>query len=341
MFLNWFCGKFSTDLGIDLGTANTLIYARGKGVVLNEPSVVAVHRKTKQVLKVGKEAKEMLGRTPDSIVATRPLKDGVIADFDCAEKMLRAFSCMAHNRRRMVRPRVVVGIPSGITQVERRAIRDSANLAGAREVYLIEEPLAAAMGAGLPVQEATGNMIVDIGGGTTEVAVISLAGIVYSHSLRVAGDEMDEAIVQFLKRKYNLLVGEQTAEQIKIRLGSALSTGQETTLLVTGRGLVNGIPQQVMLTSEEIREAIAETVAAIVDAVKTALERTPPELSADLSDNGIVLAGGGALLPGLANLLAQETRLPVRLADDPLLCVVRGAGKALDELDLLRAIAEN
>ncbi len=341
MLLNWFCGKFSTDLGIDLGTANTLIYAKGKGVVLNEPSVVAVHRKTKQVLKVGKEAKEMLGRTPDGIVATRPLKDGVIADFECAEKMLRAFSCRAHNRRRMVRPRVVVGIPSGITQVEKRAIRDSANLAGAREVYLIEEPLAAAIGAGLPVQEATGNMIVDIGGGTTEVAVISLAGIVYSHSLRVAGDEMDEAIIQFLKRKYNLLVGEQTAEQIKIQLGSAIPLPEERSMAVTGRGLMNGIPQQIVLSSEEIREALQETVATIIDAVKTALERTPPELSADLSDNGIVLAGGGALLRGLVELLAKETKLPVRMADDPLLCVVRGTGKALDELDLLRAVAEN
>jgi rod shape-determining protein MreB and related proteins len=339
--LSWLYGKFSTDLGIDLGTANTLIYARGKGVVLNEPSVVAVDRKSKQVLKVGKEAKEMLGRTPEGIVATRPMKDGVIADFDCAEKMLRAFSCKAHNRRRMVSPRVVVGIPSGITQVEKRAIRDSANLAGAREVYLIEEPLAAAIGAGLPVQEATGNMIVDIGGGTTEVAVISLAGIVYSHSLRVAGDEMDEAIIQYLKRKYNVLVGEQTAEQIKIRLGSAMPVEPEDTMLVTGRGLMNGIPQQVALTTGEIREALQETIAAIIEAVQIALERTPPELSADLSDNGIVLAGGGALLRGLAPLLSQKTGLPVRLADDPLLCVVRGTGKALDELDLLRAVAEN
>ncbi|HYL81122.1 MAG TPA: rod shape-determining protein [Candidatus Acidoferrum sp.] len=339
--MNWVHGRFSTDLAIDLGTANTLIYAKGRGVVLNEPSVVAVHRKSKQVLKVGREAKEMLGRTPGSIVAMRPMKDGVIADFEYAERMLRAFTQKAHNRRRMVRPRVVVGIPSGITQVEKRAIRDTASLAGAREVYLIEEPLAAAIGAGLPVTEPTGTMIVDIGGGTTEVAVISLAGIVYSHSLRVAGDEMDEAIIQHIKRRHNLQIGEQTAETVKIRLGSACPGGPEETVAVTGRDLINGIPNTIHLTSTEVREALRETVTAIIDAVRTALERTPPELSADIADNGIVLAGGGSLLRNLDALLAEKTQLPVRLAEDPLTCVVLGAGKALDELDLLRTVTEN
>jgi len=341
MLMNWFHGRYSTDLGIDFGTANTLIYAKGRGVVVNEPSVVAVHRISKQVLTVGRAAKEMLGRTPGNIMALRPMKDGVIADLEYAERMLRAFAQKAHNRRRMVRPRVVVGIPSGITQVERRAIRDSAILAGAREVYLIEEPLAAAIGAGLPVTEPTGTMIVDIGGGTTEVAVISLAGIVYSHSLRVAGDEMDEAIIQHLKRKHNLLVGEQTAEAVKVHLGSASDGGPVETLAVTGRDLVTGVPHTITLSSTEVREALRETVDAIVAAVKIALERTPPELSADLADNGIVLTGGGALLRRLDTFLAQETRLPVRLADDPLTCVVRGAGKVLDELELLRTVTEN
>ena len=341
MLMNWVHGKFSTDLGIDLGTANTLIYAKGKGVVLNEPSVVAIHRTSKQVLMVGKAAKEMLGRTPGHIMAMRPMKDGVIADFEYAERMLRAFAQMAHNRRRMVRPRVVVGVPSGITKVEKRAIRDSAILAGARAVYLIEEPLAAAMGAGLPVTEPSGHMIVDIGGGTTEVAVISLAGIVYSHSLRIAGDEMNDAIIQYLRRKHTLVVGEQTAEAVKIRLGSAAPGGPDESTPVTGRDTITGVPKTIHLTSNEVREALRETVEAIVNAVKVALERTPPELSADLADNGIVLTGGGALLRRLDNLLARETQLPVRLADDPLTCVVRGAGKALDELDLLRTVAES
>jgi rod shape-determining protein MreB len=339
--MDWLCGKFSTDLGIDLGTANTLVYARGKGVVLDEPSVVAVHRDSRQVLKVGKDAKEMLGRTPANIVALRPLKGGVIADLDSAEQMLRAFSHKTHNRRRMVRPRVVVGIPSGITQVEKCAIRDSASLAGAREVYLIEEPLAAAIGAGLPVQEPSGSMIVVIGGGTTEVAVISLAGIVYGDSLRIAGDEMDDAVMSHLKRKYNLLVGERTAEQVKIRIGSACPIEPALTMDVTGRDLVSGVPKTVQVTSDEICAALRDTVSAIVHAVKLALEQTPPELSADIADSGIVLAGGGALLRGLDTLLAKETRLPVRLADDPLTCVVRGAGKVLDELDLLRTVVEN
>ncbi|HSB77556.1 MAG TPA: rod shape-determining protein [Candidatus Methylomirabilis sp.] len=339
--MNWVHGRFSTDLGIDLGTANTLIYAKGKGVVLNEPSVVAIHRKSMQVLKVGKEAKEMLGRTPGNIIAMRPMKHGVIADFEYAERMLRAFAQKAHNRSRMVRPRVVVGIPSGITQVEKRAIRDTASLAGAREVYLIEEPLAAAIGAGLPITGPTGNMVVDIGGGTTEVAVISLAGIVYSHSLRVAGDEMDEAIIQHVKRKHNLQMGEQTAELVKIHLGSACPVEPEKTMAITGRDLLNGVPRTIQLTSTDVRDALRETVYAILDAVKTALERTPPELSADIADSGIVLTGGGALLRHLDTLLSQETHLPVRLADDPLTCVVLGAGKVLDELDLLRTVTEN
>jgi rod shape-determining protein MreB len=293
------------------------------------------------MLKVGKEARDMLGRTPPSIVALRPLRGGVIADLDCAEHMLRAFSCKAHNRRRMVRPRVVVGVPCGITEVEKRAIRESATLAGAREVYLIEEPLAAAIGAGLPVQEPTGSMIVDVGGGTTEVAVISLAGIVYSHSLRVAGDNMDDAIVNYVRRRYGVLIGDRTAEQLKIGIGSAIPFEEARRMVITGRDLVTGLPRTLEVPDGEVRDAIRETVALIVDAVKTALERTPPELSADLMDHGIVLAGGGALLHGLDTLLARETNLPVRLAEDPLTCVVRGAGKALDELELLRAVAEN
>lgn len=339
MLPHWISSRFSTDLGIDLGTANTLIFAQGRGVVLNEPSVVAMHRDTHQVLKVGKEAKAMLGRTPGSIIALQPLKNGVIADFDGAEQMLRTFAQRAHNRRRMVHPRVVVGVPCGITQVEKRAIRDSAELAGARKVFLIEEPLAAAIGAGLPVQEATGRMIVDIGGGTTEVAVISLAGIVYSHSLRVAGDDMDEAIVQFLRRKYSLLVGTRSAENVKIQVGSAVPFQATRQVEVTGRNLATGLPQTIRVSDEEIREALRETVNTIVEAVMVALEHTPPELSGDIAEHGIVLAGGGALLHGLDTLLSQKSHLPVRLADDPLTCVVRGAGKVLDELSLLQAVA--
>jgi len=338
MLLNWISGMFSNDLGIDLGTANTLIYVKGKGVVLSEPSVVALKRGTNEVVKVGREAKEMLGRTPTSIVAVRPLKDGVIADFDCAEQMIRAFSQQTHKRKTLVRPRVVVGVPSGITQVEKRAIRDSVDQAGAREVYLIEEPLAAAIGAGLPVQEPTGSMVVDIGGGTTEVAVISLAGIVYSQSLRIAGDEMDEAIMQYLKRKHGLLVGERTSENVKVYIGSAYPFEETRTLDVTGRDLVNGIPKTVTLNDAEIREALQDPVTAIVEAVKTALERTPPELSADIAENGIVLTGGGAMLHGLDTLISLETRLKVHVADDPLTCVVRGTGKALDAIDLLRTV---
>jgi rod shape-determining protein MreB len=329
---------FSNDLAIDLGTANTLIYVKGKGIILSEPSVVAIKKGTNQVLKVGKEAKEMLGRTPGSIVAIRPIKDGVIADFDVTEQMIRAFILKSHNRKALVRPRVIVGVPSGITQVEKRAIRDSCDQAGAREVYLIEEPMAAAIGAGLPVQEPSGSMIVDIGGGTTEVAVISLSGIVYSQSVRIAGDEMDEAIMQYLKRKYNLLIGERTSENIKIQIGSAHPFDEPRKMDIKGRDLVDGIPKTLTIVDSDIREALHDTVYAIVDAVKTALERTPPELSADIAEKGIVLAGGGALLHGLDTLISLETHLKVRVADDPLSCVVLGTGKVLDELDLLKMV---
>jgi rod shape-determining protein MreB len=329
---------FSNDLAIDLGTANTLIYVKGKGIILSEPSVVAIKKGTNQVLKVGKEAKEMLGRTPGGIVAIRPLKDGVIADFDVTEHMIRAFILKTHNRKALVRPRVIVGVPSGITQVEKRAIRDAADQAGAREVYLIEEPMAAAIGAGLPVQEPSGSMIVDIGGGTTEVAVISLSGIVYSQSVRIAGDEMDEAITQYLKRKYNLLIGERTSENIKIQIGSAYPFDEPRKMEIKGRDLVDGIPKTLAINDSDIREALHDPVFSIVDAVKTALERTPPELSADIAEKGIVLAGGGALLHGLDTLISLETHLKVRVADDPLSCVVLGTGKVLDELDLLKTV---
>jgi rod shape-determining protein MreB len=300
--------------------------------------VVAIKKGTNQVLKVGKEAKEMLGRTPGGIVAIRPLKDGVIADFDVTEHMIRAFILKTHNRKALVRPRVIVGVPSGITQVEKRAIRDAADQAGAREVYLIEEPMAAAIGAGLPVQEPSGSMIVDIGGGTTEVAVISLSGIVYSQSVRIAGDEMDEAITQYLKRKYNLLIGERTAENIKIQIGSAYPFDEPRKMEIKGRDLVDGIPKTLAINDSDIREALHDPVFSIVDAVKTALERTPPELSADIAEKGIVLAGGGALLHGLDTLISLETHLKVRVADDPLSCVVLGTGKVLDELDLLKTV---
>ena len=338
MVFDWLFGMFSNDLAIDLGTANTLIYVKGKGIILSEPSVVAIKKGTNQVLKVGKEAKEMLGRTPGSIVAIRPIKDGVIADFDVTEQMIRAFILKSHNRKALVRPRVIVGVPSGITQVEKRAIRDSCDQAGAREVYLIEEPMAAAIGAGLPVQEPSGSMIVDIGGGTTEVAGISLSGIVYSQSVRIAGDEMDEAIMQYLKRKYNLLIGERTSENIKIQIGSAHPFDEPRKMDIKGRDLVDGIPKTLSIVDADIREALHDTVYAIVDAVKTALERTPPELSADIAEKGIVLAGGGALLHGLDTLISLETHLKVRVADDPLSCVVLGTGKVLDELDLLKMV---
>jgi rod shape-determining protein MreB and related proteins len=340
--LNWLHNIMSRDLAIDLGTANTLIYIRGMGIVSNEPSVVAVQqdaRGGRKVLAVGKEAKEMLGRTPGNIVAIRPMKDGVIADFEITAAMLKYFINSAHNRKKFVRPRIIIGIPSGITEVEKRAVRESAESAGAREVYLVEEPMVAAIGAGLPITEPAGNMIVDIGGGTTEVAVISLAGIVFSKSVRVGGDKMDEAIVQYIKRKYNLLVGERTAELVKITIGSAYPGNEIQTMEIKGRDLVAGVPKTVEITDEEIRDSILEPINQIVEVVRIGLERTPPELASDIVDKGIVLAGGGALLRNLDTLLREETGLPVMLADDPLTAVVMGAGKVLDELALLRDIA--
>jgi rod shape-determining protein MreB and related proteins len=342
MLLDWVYGLFSNDLAIDLGTANTLTFVRGKGIVANEPSVVAVQRLgngTKKVLAVGKQAKEMLGRTPGNIAAVRPMKDGVIADFEVTEAMLRYFITRAHNRQTLVKPRIIIGVPSGITEVEKRAVRDSALAAGAREVYLIEEPMAAAIGAGLPVTEPSGNMVVDIGGGTTEVAVISLAGIVAARSIRVAGDKMDDAIVSFVKRKYNLLIGERTAEEIKKKIGNAHPPAEVETMEIKGRDLVAGVPKTITVNSDEVREALSEPVAAIVESVRSVLERTPPELAADIVDRGIVLTGGGALLRNLDILLREETGLPVTVADVPECAVVRGTGKALDELDLLREVA--
>jgi rod shape-determining protein MreB and related proteins len=342
MLLDWVYGLFSNDLAIDLGTANTLTFVRGKGIIANEPSVVAVQRLgngTKKVLAVGKQAKEMLGRTPGNITAVRPMKDGVIADFEVTEAMLRYFITRAHNRQTLVKPRIIIGVPSGITEVEKRAVRDSALAAGAREVYLIEEPMAAAIGAGLPVTEPSGNMVVDIGGGTTEVAVISLAGIVAARSIRVAGDKMDDAIVSFVKRKYNLLIGDRTAEEIKKRIGNAHPPAEVESMEIKGRDLVAGVPKTISVNSDEVREALSEPVAAIVESVRSVLERTPPELAADIVDRGIVLTGGGALLRNLDILLREETGLPVIVAEVPECAVVRGTGKALDELDLLREVA--
>lgn len=339
MIFNKILGIFSADMGVDLGTANTLVYVKGRGVVLNEPSVVAVQKGTNLVLAVGEEAKNMLGRTPGNIVATRPLKDGVIADFEITEKMLRYFIRKVHDRKFGVAPRIVVAIPSGITEVEKRAVKDSAEHAGAREVHLIEEPMAAAIGVGLPVQEPAGNMIVDIGGGTCEVAIISLAGIVFSRSVRVGGDEIDEAIIGYLKRSYNLLIGSRTAEMIKISIGSAYPLEEELTMEVKGRDLVAGLPKTLTITSEEIREAMSEPISTIVEAVRISLERCPPELSADLVDRGMILAGGGALLRGIDRLLAEETGLPVQVADDPLSAVVLGTGKVLDELRFLKRVS--
>ncbi len=332
-------GMFSNDIGIDLGTANTLVYVRDRGIVLREPSVVAIQAGTNRVLAVGEEAKRMLGRTPGSIIAIRPLKSGVIADFEITEAMLRYFIRKVHNRRAMVRPRVIIAVPSGITEVEKRAVKDSAQHAGAREVYLIEEPMAAAIGVGLPVQEPAGNMIVDIGGGTTEVALISLAGIVFSRSVRVGGDEMDEAITQHMKRVYNLMIGERTAEEVKIAIGTAYPMGDETSMEVKGRDLVAGLPKTLTITTEEIREALQEPVNAIVEAVRITLERCPPELSADLVDRGLIIAGGGALLKGLDKLIAEQTGLPVHVADDPLSAVAEGTGVVLHELNFLRKMA--
>lgn len=334
-----FLGFLSSDIGIDLGTANTLVYVKDKGIVLREPSIVAVKAGTTQVLAVGDEAKRMLGRTPGNITAIRPLKDGVIADFEITEAMLRHFIAKAHGNKRFVRPRVVIAVPSGITEVEKRAVKDSAMHAGAREVYLIEEPMAAAIGASLPVTDPAANMIVDIGGGTTEVAIISLAGIVDKHSLRVAGDELDEAITSYMKRAYNLFIGERTAEEIKLSLGSAYPLDKERTMNVKGRDMVAGLPKTITITSEEIREALAEPVSRIVEAVRDTLERCPPELAADLVDRGIMLAGGGALLLGLDKLIGMETKLPVHIAEDPLSAVAEGTGKALQEIEFLRAVA--
>lgn len=328
---------FSTDVAIDLGTANTVVYVPNRGIVLNEPSVVAVNAKTNQVLAAGKQAKEMLGKTPESIIASRPLRDGVIADFQLTESMLRYFIRQAnHNRRSLIRPRMVVGVPSGITQVERRAVEDSAKEAGAREVYTIMEPMAAAIGAGLPVHEPVGSMIVDIGGGTTEVAVITLKDVVFCRSIRVGGDEMDRAIVNYVKRKYSLLIGERTAEQIKMQIGTVLVEDSIQEMEVKGRDLITGVPKTVTLTSTEVNESLLETVASIVEIVRVALENTPPELSSDLVDRGIMMAGGGSLLKGLDKLISKETGLPVRLADDPLLSVVNGAGNVLENLDFFK-----
>jgi len=335
-------GVFSSDLAIDLGTANTLVYVKGKGIVLSEPSVVAVrtdNRSRNKVLAVGLEAKNMLGRTPGNIVAIRPMKDGVIADFDVTEAMLRHFIQTVHNRRSFIRPRIIVAVPSGITQVEMRAVKESAEQAGAREVFLIEEPMAAAIGAGLPITEPTCNMVVDIGGGTTEVAVISLAGIVYSRSLRVAGDKMDASIMQYIKRKYNLLIGERTAEIIKTTIGNAYPDPENLeTIEVKGRDLVSGIPKILAIDSEEIRVAISEQVESIVETVKIALEQTPPELAADIVDRGIVLTGGGALLKNLDRLLREKSGLPIRVTEDPLSTIAEGAGKSLEDIEILREV---
>jgi rod shape-determining protein MreB len=342
MLFDYILGRFSNDLAIDLGTANTIVYVKGKGIVLNEPSVVAVHqdsRGIKKVLAVGNEAKNMLGRTPGNIVAIRPMRDGVIADFDITEAMLKHFILCVHNRKSLVRPRIIVAVPSGITQVERRAVREAVESAGAREIYLIEEPMAAAIGAGLPVSEPTSSMVVDIGGGTTEVAVISLSGIVYSKSVRVAGDKIDEAIVQYMKRKHNLLIGERTAEIIKIEIGCAYPFEEMKFGSIKGRDLISGIPKITETNSEEIREAINEQVTFIVEAIKDTLENSPPELAGDIVDRGIVLTGGGALLANIDILIREETGLPITITDDPLSAVARGAGMALDQLSVLKDIA--
>lgn len=341
MILDRLLGYFSSDLAIDLGTANTLIYAKGRGIVVREPSVVAVQKESrgeKRVLAVGQEAKEMLGRTPGGIQAIRPMKDGVIADFEVTEAMLRYFILRAHHRKTFVHPRIIICVPYGITEVEKRAVRESAESAGAREVYLIEEPMAAAIGAGLPITQPSGNMIVDIGGGTTEVAVISLAGIVHSNSIRVGGDKMDESIMLHMKSKYNMLIGERTAEMIKCTIGSAFPGDEVQTMTIKGRDQTAGLPRSQVINSDEIRDALSDPIRQIVQGVRSALEHTPPELSADIVDKGIVLTGGGALLKNLDILIREETGLPVLIADDPLTCVVMGCGKTLDEFDLLHEV---
>ena len=330
---------FSSDLAIDLGTANTLVFAKGKGIVVNEPSIVALNKTTGEIEAVGKEAKEMLGRTPGNIVAIKPMKDGVIADFKVTEKMLNYFIHKAHNRKMLVHPRIVIGVPSEITQVEKRAVMDSAYRAKASEVHLVEQAMVAAIGAGLPITEPGGNMVVDIGGGTTDIAVISLSGIVYSRSVRIAGNEMDDAVMQYMKRKHNLLIGERTAEQIKIGIGSAFALDRPLTMEVKGRNLIEGVPKTVEVNDTEVREALSECIATIVNAIRVALERTPPELSADISDRGIVLTGGGALIKNLDTRIREETGLPVSIADDALASVVLGTGKMLSDFKLLRRIS--
>ncbi|MBA1335227.1 MAG: Rod shape-determining protein MreB [Firmicutes bacterium] len=329
---------FSKNMGIDLGTANTLVYVKGKGIVVREPSVVAIQSETKEVLAVGNEAKKMIGRTPGNIVAIRPMKDGVIADFDVTQSMLRHFIKKAYPKPSIFKPRVVVSVPSGVTEVEKRAVEEAAEQAGAKEAFLIEEPMAAAIGAELPVSEPRGSMVVDIGGGTSEVAIISLGGIVTSRSIRVGGDELDEAIVQYVKRQYNLLVGERTAEEVKIAIGSAYPKAEERKMEVTGRDLVTGLPKTIEISSEEVREAISEPVDSIVEAIKFTLEKTPPELAADIMDRGLVLTGGGALLEGLDRRVVEETGMPVHIAENPLDCVVMGTGKALEELNMLKRV---
>jgi rod shape-determining protein MreB len=341
MFLNSILGRFSNDLAIDLGTANTLVYVKGRGVIINEPSVVAISkngRSKNDVLAVGNEAKAMLGRTPGNIAAIRPMKDGVIADFGVTEAMLRHFIRKVHNRRRLMRPRIIICVPSGITAVERRAVREAAESAGAREVFFIEEPMAAAIGAGLPVTEPTCSMVVDIGGGTTEVAVISLAGIVYSKSVRVGGNHMDEAILQYIKQKYNLLIGDQTAELVKTTIGNAFANNEVEHMDIKGRDLVLGIPKIIGINSDEVREAISDQLQTIVETVKIALEQTPPELAGDVVEKGIMLSGGGAFLQNLDKLLHEETGLPIAIAEDPLSNAVIGSGKALDSIDTLRQL---
>jgi rod shape-determining protein MreB and related proteins len=338
--ISWVKDRLFCDLAVDLGTANTLIFLKGKGIIVQEPSICVINKQTGKVEAVGSRAKEMLGKTPNTIVAIKPMRDGVIADFEVAEKMLDFFIKKAMNNRGfLLRPRIVIGIPTGITQVERRAVKDVALRAKASEVYLIEQPMSAAIGAGLPISDPTGNMIVDVGGGTTDIAVISLNGIVFNHSIRIAGNEMDEAIIHYLKKKYNLLIGERTAETVKMQIGSAYPLDEPMTMEIKGRDLREGIPRTIVVDDQEVREAIEDTVAAIINAIRIALERTPPELSADIIDRGIILTGGGALLKNLDKRIREETQLPVFITEDPLTTVVLGAGKMLDDLDLLKKIS--